>query len=157
MRIEDGDGAINGDGVAVIVGGIVGQGAECESVVIEIVRFAGVAEKRADKISAADVMDDVAEFVAAVRVVAEILDDGAAVGVTVGGAEFVVSGVGETRKEQRTDAVFPSGIDNGFVGEDGVSVGARRSKREQEQEDDAGRGGESAGHGMSGENSMREA
>ncbi len=132
-RIEDGDGAIDGDGVAVVVGGIVGERAEREGVVVEIVGFAGVAEESADEIGGADVVDDIAEGVAAVRVVAEVLNDGAAVGVTVGGAQFVVGGVGEAREEQRADAVFPGGIDDGFVSEHGVGVGSRRSEREQQR------------------------
>ena len=58
VRIENRDGAIHGDGVAVVVGGVVSERAEREGVFVEIL---GVAEKRADKIGGTNVVDDVAE------------------------------------------------------------------------------------------------
>ena len=138
IGIEHRDGAIDGDGVAVVVCGVVGERAEREGVIVEILR---IVQEGADEIGAANVVHDVAEFVAAVRVIAQILNDGAAVGVSVGGAEFVVRGVRKACQEQRADAFFPGGIDDGFVSKDGVGLAPRRAECQQQQYDASDGGG----------------
>ena len=70
---------------------------------------------------------------AAVRVIAKVLDDGAAVGVSVRGAQLIVGGVGEARQQQRADALLPSRIDDGLVRENGVGLAASREASQQEQ------------------------
>ena len=57
---------------------IVRQRAQGEGILVDILAFE---QQLANKVSAADVMHQVAEFLAAERVVAEILDDGATIGV----------------------------------------------------------------------------
>ena len=78
VGVKHRDGVIGGDAMAVIVGGVVSEGAESESIFIE---GGGIAEKRFDKIAGAHVVDEIAEKMAAERIVAEILNDRAAIGV----------------------------------------------------------------------------
>src|ERR1700726_724324 len=106
--------------MAGIVRGIVGHGADGEGVVVEIL---GIAEKSQDKIAAAEIGSEVAEEFAAVRVVAHVLNDGAAIGKAVGFAKIVGRSAGEASAEERFDVGLPGSVDDGFVGEDGVCAG----------------------------------
>ena len=138
FRVEKRDGAIDGDAVAVIVGGEVGERAEGEGVLVEVAIGFGIAKKSVDKITAAHVVREVAEEMAAVRVVAHVLDDGTAVGEGVGFAEIVGRGVWKMCFEDGEDVLRPGGIDDGFVREDRICRERRgKSEREQESSDDA--------------------
>src|SRR5580704_19517387 len=66
--------------VPVDIGDVVGERAECKSVFVGIL---GLDQQLADKISAANVVHKVAEFRASERIVAKVLDDGAAIRVGV--------------------------------------------------------------------------
>jgi len=57
---------------------IVRQGSQSEGILVDVLAFE---QQFANKVSAADVMHQIAEFTAAERIVAKILDDGASVGV----------------------------------------------------------------------------
>ena len=78
--------------MAIVVRGIVRQRAGGESVFVEIF---GVSQQRQDEIAAADVVREVAEKRAAVRVVPHVLNDGSAIGVGLGPAQILL---GCTRK-----------------------------------------------------------
>jgi len=95
-------------------------------VVDSLIRFGG-------EVAAADVVGEVAEEFVAERVVAEILDEAAAVGVGVGFDEFVRSGVGIALKEKRFYFVLPQDVNDLFMGEERVAAGGER-KEEEEQE-----------------------
>ena len=60
---------------------IVGECAQRKSIIIQIVRFPRVAEERKNKITAFHIVGEIAEKDAAMRVIAQVLNNRAAVGV----------------------------------------------------------------------------
>src|SRR5215469_1526760 len=100
------------------VGGIMRQSAQCECIFVEIARFL---DEGQNKITASHVMREIAEEWIAERVIAQILDDCAAISVGVGLSQLRLGRVGESAQEYRLNAVFPRSIDNGLVGENGIS------------------------------------
>ena len=61
-------------------------------------------------------MGEVAKEFVAERVVAEVLDEAAAVGVGMGFDKFVLGGVGITLEEEGFDFVLPQDVNDLFVG-----------------------------------------
>src|SRR5438067_1419317 len=98
--------------MAADIGCIVGQRSESESVFVDV---AGFGNERRDKITAADVMDEIAEKAASERVIAHVLDKAAAVGVRVRGAQILSGCAGVLPQEHRSDLVSPQQINNLFV------------------------------------------
>ena len=90
--IEDGNGAIRANAVSVVISRIMGERTQRESVPIQIL---GITQKRKDEVCAANVVRLIAEEVISMRVIAEVLDNGAAVGVPVGFLELLVRCVGK--------------------------------------------------------------
>ena len=116
--------------MADVVGGVMRERAEREGVLVDVVRLAN---QRLHEIAGADVVHQVAEEVAAERVVAKILNHRAAVGV---GARLASSFARRARKaarEQRPKAGVPQRIDVGFVRQHGVRPGIRRRQERQRQ------------------------
>ena len=70
------------------------------------------------KVAAANVVHQIAEFLVAERVVAEVLDYGAAIRVSVRFAHLIVCEAGITRQQQRPQLVVPEQIDDLFVRQD---------------------------------------
>ena len=93
FRVFDGDGAVHSHAVAVDVGRVVRQSAVGERQVIQTLRLL---EKRRHEVSAAHVMDEIAEKLAAERIVAHVLYDAAAVSVGMSLKQIVVAGLPET-------------------------------------------------------------
>jgi len=120
LRIENRNGAIRGDTVAMVIGGIVSEGAESEGVVIQVLR---IAQQGEDEVSAANIVSQTAEEMISVRVIAEVLNDGAAVSVAVRFFQLLGRSVWKTLQEQRTDIRLPRAVDNGFMREDRVGCG----------------------------------
>ena len=85
--IQDRNGSIRGDAMAIVVGGVVRQRAEREGVVVDVL---GVVQQSTDEISAADIVGEVTEKMTPVRVVAHVLDDGAAIGEGLRGVQFLI-------------------------------------------------------------------
>src|SRR5260370_74280 len=85
LGIKNGDGAIRSNAMSVRIRRIVRHSAEREGVFVQIL---GIAQQNYHEIAAADVMRQVAEEHAAVRVVTHVLNDGAPVSVTVGFAQL---------------------------------------------------------------------
>ena len=127
-----GDGGIDG-GMAGDVGGVVGQGSEGEGVLIDVPGFLGFGEHVGNEVSATHVMGQVAEEMVAEGVVADVLDEAAAVGIGVGGAHLVVGRAGKAREEHGAKLRFPEEIDDLLVGQDGVGRGALAGRQETEQ------------------------
>jgi len=76
------------------------------------------------------VVQEIGEEVAAERVVAEILNDGAAVRVRARLVEIGGRRMRIFRVQQRTDVRRPQGVDVRFVREDGIRArGPRRQQR----------------------------
>src|SRR5580700_11384842 len=121
--IEKRNGAIGGDAMAVIVGGVVGQRADREC---EFVQVLCIAKQSLHKISASHVVRQVAEKMAAVWVIAHVLDDRAAVGIGLRLTQLLFSGSRKTGEQKRLDMCFPNRIDDGFVGEYGIGAGVAR-------------------------------
>ena len=80
FRVHDGHRKIHRDGMAVIIAGIVRQGAEREGVLIEVLRLVN---QGVDEVAAADIMHEVTKWFAAERIIAHVLDDAAAIGKSV--------------------------------------------------------------------------
>ena len=81
-------------------------------------------------------MGEIAEKLAAIRIVAHVLNDRSAIGVGVGLAEIVGGRIGETLLEQGYDVRRPGGINDSFVGQHGVRVGANRKRKTHHQRGD---------------------
>ena len=96
---------------------IVRQGAQREGVLVDILAFE---QQLANKVSAADVMHQVAEFPAAERVVAEILDDGASVGVGMGLPDLVFRQSRISLEQQGSDLIGPEQVHDFLVRQNGV-------------------------------------
>jgi hypothetical protein len=84
--------------MAVDIRDIVRQGAERER---EIVQAAGLTNEGEDEVAGADIVREVAELLAAVRVITEVLDDGTAIRVAVRLFELLGCGVRIPREQRR--------------------------------------------------------
>src|SRR5260370_30135915 len=144
-RIQERNGSIDAQAVSVIVRGVMGERADSESVRIEIFRLA---QQSLDEIAATDIMREVAEKGAAIRVITHILNNGAAVSVALRPAQIFFGCLREFFQEERLDVRFPSRIDDGFMREDSIAVNGRRQRQQrggQANDDKTGATGE-AGH-----------
>src|SRR6185369_9124468 len=83
----------------------------------EFVQVRGFLKQRADEISASHVVGQVAEKLAPERVIPEILDQAAPVGVSVGFAQVLLGRLRKVSQQQRPDLVLPQYVDNLLVGE----------------------------------------
>ena len=96
---------------------VVRQCAECKGVFVDVLAFE---QQLANKVSAANVMHKVAEIPAAERIVAEVLNDGAAIGVGVRLFDLVFGKAGIAFQQKRADFVGPHQVHNLFMGQDGI-------------------------------------
>ena len=129
----DSDGEVYGGGVSDGVSDVVGQGTDGEG---ELVGVGGVAKEIYDKVAGADVVGEVGVGDIAKGVVADVLDDAAAVGVGARLFELGRGEVGVAAEEEGDDGVFPGEVNELLVGEKRVSVGlGAEGKREQEEWD----------------------
>ena len=67
--------------MAVIIGGVVCQGSECEGILVDVLCLV---KERLDEIAAADIMGQVAEETIAKRVIAHVLNDAAPIRISMG-------------------------------------------------------------------------
>jgi hypothetical protein len=116
----DGDGEVGGFGVTDGVADVVGESADGEG---ELVGIAGVAEEVDDEITRADVVGEVGEELVAERVVADVLNDAATIGVGAGMLDLSGGEIRVAAEEQRDDGGLPGEVDELFVGEEGVGAG----------------------------------
>ncbi len=129
-RIENGHGAIGADAVTLVVGGVMRESTEGKGVLVDILR---VAEHGHNEIAAANVMSEITEKMAAVRIVAEVLYDGATIGIGLRGTQFFFGGVGIFCLEQWFQMRLPYGVNQRLMGENGIGI-ARRGGQEFEEE-----------------------
>ena len=120
------------DAVPLGIGGIVLQRAESERVFVEVLRLA---DQRRDEVPTADVMREIAEKAAAERIISQVLNDAATVGVGVRLLQLLRGCVGKSFEEQFLEGGIPHGIDDGFVGENRIAV--RQRAREHGRKDQA--------------------
>lgn len=126
LGIDHGHRSVHRHWMADIVGRIVRERAQSEGIVIEILRLFGILQQCENEVTAAGIVHQIAEEMAAERIVAHVLDNGAAVGIGVGLTQLVVSGVGEALEKERAQDLRPGRIDNGFVSEDRIRGSRRR-------------------------------
>ena len=125
----DGDGVVDGVAVADVVADVVGEGADGEGEVVGSLR---VAEKADDEVAGADVVGEIGEKGVAEGIVAEVLNGRATVGIGVGLIDLRVGEVGEVLKDDGENRVFPSEVDDLFVGLDGVGGALGGDEEEKE-------------------------
>ena len=112
----DGDGLVDRR-VAGDIRRIVRQGSQREGVLVDILAFE---QQLANKVSAADVVHQVAEFSAAERVVAEILDDGASVGVGMRFLDLVFRQSRISLEQEGLDLIGPEQVYDFLVRQNGI-------------------------------------
>ena len=86
-----------------------------------------------NEVSAADVMHEVTEFSAAEGVVAEVLNDRAAIGIGVGLLDLVVRQSGESLQEKGTNFVRPEKINDFLMCQNRICEGATATQEHDEQ------------------------
>ena len=83
-------------------------------------------------------MREIAEKAATERIISHVLNDAAAVSVTVRHLQFLWCRIGESLEEHVLEGGVPHRIDNCFVSENGISVGERgRQENRQKQAEGA--------------------
>ena len=137
---EERDGAIDADGMTVIIGGVVSERSQGKCIAVKVF---GIAEESQDEVAAAHVVRQIAEEEASMRVVTHVLDDGAAIGITVRFFDFVRGRAGKTLQQERANIGVPDAINDRFMGQDGVGASlagiAQGQGQDQEQDQDRGR------------------
>src|ERR1019366_6542426 len=83
-------------GMSVDVGNVVGERSQSESVLVEILR---IAEHRQNEVTGADIVCEIAEDMITEGIVANVLDDAAAVGIGMGFYQVLRRGIGESRQQ----------------------------------------------------------
>src|ERR1700758_3520485 len=96
---------------------IVRQSAQRECVFVDVL---ALDQQLANKVSATDVVHQIAELPATERVVAEILDEGASVGVGMRFFKLVCRQSGKPLEDQRLDLIAPQQVDDLLVSENRV-------------------------------------
>ena len=86
-----------------------------------------------NEVSAANVVRQVAELLAAERVVAEVLDDGAAISIGMRLLDLVFRQSRKSLEQQRPDLTLPEQVYNLFVRQNGV-CGRAAAGHQQDQE-----------------------
>ena len=97
-----------------------GERAEGEGVLIRVLRLA---DEVLYEDAGADVVQQVAHQLVAEGVVADVLNDGSAIGVGVGFPDLVRRDAGIAAAKQRDDVGFPGEVDDLLMREDGVGGG----------------------------------
>ena len=115
----DGDGLVDGLGVADGVADVMRESADGEG---QFVGSFGIVNEAEDEVAGADVVGEVAEERITEGIVAEVLNGATAVGVGVGLVELGFGHVGEALEEQGADGFLPGQVDELLVGLDGVAA-----------------------------------
>ena len=107
------------------------QGSQGEGILIDIL---ALEQQFANKVSAADVMHQVAEFFAAEWVVAEILNDGAPVGVGMRLFDLVFRQPRISLEQQGPDLVGPDEVHDFLVRQNGIRRRTAAAHEHDEEE-----------------------
>ena len=121
LRVEQRHRDVHGHAMAIIVSRVMRQRAQRECIFVEVLRISNQVQ---NEVAAPDVVRQIAVKLAAERIIAQILNDASAVGISVGLDQLIRGGGGKSFQEQGLDGTVPSGIDDGFVREDGIRRGA---------------------------------
>jgi len=114
--------------MSIVVGGVVCQRSEGESVLVEVL---GLPEQVDHEVATAHKMRQIGEKLAAERVVAHVLYERAAVSKGVGFFQIIGGGVGKSLGEEWCNVILPKQIDDFLVREHGVSTANLRQSEEQ--------------------------
>src|SRR5271166_6319790 len=112
------------------IGHIVREGPEREGVFVEVI---SIPQQGQYEIAASYVMNQVAEVLAPEWVVAEVLDDAAAIGVCVCFDNVIISRIGESTTQERLDSVSPYQIDDLLMGEYGITGHQMGSEQDEQK------------------------
>src|SRR4029077_10229033 len=108
LGIEEGYGTVGCNGMTCVICGIVCECAQRKSIIIQLLRFPRVAEERNNEITTSHIVGEIAEKDAAMWVIAQVLNNGAPVGVSVCLAQFVRCGMWEALEQDGFDVGIPS-------------------------------------------------
>src|ERR1039458_3336682 len=103
--------------MAIIIGRIMGQRSQSEGVLIQVLGFADQVE---DKIADPDIMRQIAEKLAAERIIPQILNNAPSVSESVRFGQLFHGGGRKSFEQQRFDRTVPRRIDNSFVGKNRI-------------------------------------
>ena len=120
LRVQHRHRYVHGHAMAVIVARVVRQRSQRKCILVDVLRLSNQVQ---NEVAAADVMRQIAVELAAERIIAQILNDASAVGVCVRLGQLIRGGSGKSLQQQGLYRAIPSGIDNGFVGENGIGRG----------------------------------
>jgi hypothetical protein len=112
------------------IGSIVSERAQGKGVLVGIL---ALGEQLANEIAAAHVVNQVAEFDAAEGIVAKVLDDGAAIGISVCFRELGFCESGKALEEKRAKITGPRQVHDFLVGEHGVGERASGAQEQGEK------------------------
>src|SRR5206468_9666394 len=121
-RIQDRNGSIDAQTMAVVVRSVVRQGADSKSKFVDVLR---IAQECLNEVAAANVMREVAKEGLSVRIVAHVLNDRASIGIGLRTAQIFLACLGKLFCEEGLDVGFPGRIDDSLVGKDGVRANGR--------------------------------
>src|SRR4029079_18041330 len=99
-----------------------------EGVFVQILSFG---EQGEDEVAAAYIMHQVAEKLAAERVIPHVLQDAPGVGVGMRLYQIFGSGCGEAVQQDWLNVRVPSAVDDGFVGQDRVRLNVGEGQQHQ--------------------------
>src|ERR1700731_191871 len=99
-----------------------------------LVRILALQYQLANEVAAANVVHQIAEFHAAKGVVAEVLDDGASIGVAVRHLELVFGERWKSLEEKRAKLIGPHQVYDLLVGENRVSERATAAHEDEQKE-----------------------
>ena len=103
------DGLVGPSRMAGDIGSIVCQRAQGECVFVSIL---ALPQQLLDEVATSDVVNQITEFHAAKRIVTEVLNDGAAIGVTVRLGELCFRQVWKSLQKKRPEFAGPDEIDD---------------------------------------------
>ena len=99
----------------------------------KLIGILGIAKEEDDEVAGADVMRKVGEEGIAKRVVADVLDDAACIGVGACLFEFCRSEVGIAVAQQGRDGTLPCQVDELLVGKEGISARGAGDNQDQQK------------------------
>ena len=121
-RIQDRNGSIDAQTMAVVVRSVVRQGADSKSKFVDVLR---IAQECLNEVAAANVMREVAKEGLSVRIVAHVLNDRASIGIGLRTAQIFLGSLWKFLEKQGLYVRLPGGIDDSFVGKDCVRANGR--------------------------------
>jgi hypothetical protein len=119
------------------IGSVVGKGSQRESIFVQIL---GLGDERENKITATNIVRQIAKELTAEGIVAHVLNDGASIGIGMGLEQLLRSRLGKSAQEYGFDVVLPCGIDNSFMRKDGIPHAIRGAGHSQQKPENQTRG-----------------